>query len=91
MARMVRKQIYIRKAQDEELKRAAGLLDRSESDLIRQGIDSVTSSALAQTRRKRALDELLAAWELRGELDIPLGRRSWTREELYEDRFQRSR
>jgi hypothetical protein len=51
----------------------------------------VTSSALAQTRRKRALDELLAAWELRGELDIPLGRRSWTREELYEDRFQRSR
>lgn len=83
---MVRKQVYIEPDQEAALKRRAEQLGVTESALIREGIDLVTA--------RRRLPEDEAAWreELafmrgRGCLGIPEGPRTWTREEIYEERL----
>jgi hypothetical protein len=83
---MVRKQVYIEPEQDERLKRRADALGVTESELIRQGIDLVT--------KPRRLPEDQALWQdalafmrERGRLNVPHGKRSWTREEIYEERL----
>ncbi len=83
---MVRKQVYIEPEQDERLKRHAEALGVTESELIRQGIDLVT--------KPRRLPEDEALWQdalafmrERGSLEVPQGRRTWTRDELYEERL----
>ena len=46
MARMIRKQVYIREDQDSRLKRASKELGVSESALVRSGLDKVMADAL---------------------------------------------
>ncbi|MCC6222609.1 MAG: ribbon-helix-helix domain-containing protein [Thermoleophilia bacterium] len=83
---MVRKQVYIEPEQDELLKQRSAQLGVTESELIRQGIDHVT--------KPRRLPEDEALWQdalafmrERGRLEVPQGRRTWTRDELYEERL----
>jgi hypothetical protein len=86
---MVRKQVYIEPEQDDLLKRRAAELGVTESELIRWGIGQ-----LARVPATTYLDDIAWQRELdfmrkRGRLK-PLGRkRTWTREELYEDRLGR--
>jgi hypothetical protein len=88
---MVRKQIYIDKRQKAQLKRAAKARGTSEAELIRQAIDRQLASGGA------GLPHDVAAWEravslmrsLQAQGPLPNRCRSWTRDELYEERESR--
>ncbi|MDR7551051.1 MAG: hypothetical protein QN131_14130 [Armatimonadota bacterium] len=89
MARMVRKQIYIEPRQEALLKRRARELGVSEAELIRRAIEQAGLAAVPQLPDRQAWEEELAFLRQRARLQ-ELGRqRSWTREELYEERLQR--
>lgn len=89
---MVRKQIYIEKKHDQQLKRLAKARGVSEAEVIRDALDQ----QLAQTSH-RSISPDDAAWAIAlskmRELHAlgPIGQpgRRWTREELYEDRLNR--
>ncbi len=88
MEKMVRKQVYIEAGQEASLKRRAKDLGVSESDLIRQGIDRVVvhpSTAHADTR---AWEEELAFIRARAKTSSSGEKRTWRREDLYEDRLK---
>lgn len=91
MARMVRKQVYLRRRQTAMLKRQAKETGSTESELIRQAIDrQVIGSG-------RLLSPDPRAWERAHDLMLELNsqgplvgrRRQWTRDELYEERMNR--
>lgn len=87
MSRMVRKQIYIEPEQEELLKRRARELGVSEAELIRQGIDQVSHVLAALPLDREAWQDELAFIRKRARSQKALGgQRSWTREELYEER-----
>jgi hypothetical protein len=83
--KMVRKQVYITKEQDEELKQAARRLSVTEAELIRRGIDEVTRLDNSETR-KEAWKRLEALMDARMKLKVPQQPRTWTRDELYDER-----
>lgn len=90
MTRMVRKQVYITRDQEERLKRRAKETGISESELVRRGVEFVAE----EDNESRDLSE--GAWEeakrlirKRMALKVPQTGRSWTREELYEERLGR--
>lgn len=91
MTRMVRKQIYITPLQDIALKQRAHVLDVTESELIRRGIDQVTSSEIDEEERKRLWQEARDFMRRRAEIPVPPGTKpwKWNREELYEERLNR--
>jgi hypothetical protein len=89
MARMIRKQIYIRPEQDEALKRRAKQLGISEAELIRQDIDHSGRLHHSTPWDKSAWERELRFIEERGRLLDLKQERGWTREELYEERFER--
>jgi len=90
MGRMVRKQIYIRPEQDGALKHRAKALGVSEADLIRQGLEMVLGRADAPTDpTDQAWEEAKRFIQLRMAMKVPQTGRSWTREELYEERLGR--
>lgn len=101
MARMIRKQIYIRPEQEELLKRKARELGVSEAALLRLGIEKVLVSEPSfrppreaweeeiEFIRKRAWEHIRKVAEERMRMDVPQTGRDWTREELYEERFER--
>lgn len=91
MTRMVRKQVYITPKQDADLKRKAALLDVTESELIRRGIEQVTKEELSEEERKRLWQEELEFMRRRAELPVPPGTEpwKWNREEIYEERIGR--
>ena len=92
MAQMVRKQIYIEPRQDALLKRLAGMREISEAELIRQAIDRQVGSG-----QLRFLPPDPTAWEeayqfmldLHGHGPLADQRRTWRRENLYEERLSR--
>jgi len=88
MARMVRKQIYIKPEQDEALERRSKELGISEAELIRQYIDDGSARPSAAERAK-AWQEELAFMKERAKMRVPQTGRTWTRDELYEERFER--
>lgn len=88
MGRMVRKQIYIKPEQEEALDSRSKELGISEAELIRQYIDDGTARPSAAEREK-ALQELLADMKERAKMRVPQTGRDWTRDELYEERFER--
>jgi hypothetical protein len=91
MTQMVRKQIYIDKRQKAQLKRAAKARGTSEAELIRQAIDRQLAGGGA------GLPHDVAAWEravalmrsLQAQGPLPNRHRSWTRDELYDERESR--
>jgi len=87
MSRMVRKQIYIEPKQEKLLKQRARELGVSEAELIRQGIDQVSHVLAALPLDREAWQDELAFIRKRARSQKALGgQRSWTREELYEER-----
>jgi hypothetical protein len=88
MTRMVRKQIYIKPEQEKALKQKASKLGVSEADLIREYIDE-GMQRLTASERKEIWEEELAFIEERTKISVPQTGRKWTREELYEGRFER--
>jgi hypothetical protein len=88
--RMVRKQVYIRPRQDEQLKRLAQQRGASEAELIREVIEILIKQQPASQEGK-ALPRDEAAWQVILESmqkrhgDKPLGQpHRWTREDYYD-------
>jgi hypothetical protein len=89
MGRMIRKQIYLDREQDEMLKRRSKELGISEAALIRRCINEVAVQKSAESERQRAWQELFSAMDERAKIHAPQTGRTWTRDQLYEERFER--
>ena len=89
MGRMIRKQVYIEPEQDELLKRRSKELGISEAALIRQAIDRLGADGGKSPAARQAWKEELAFIKQRMQLRVPQTGRSWTREEIYEERLAR--
>jgi hypothetical protein len=88
---MIRKQIYLRSDQDQLIKRQAAHLGISAAELIRRRLQQPDAlSAVSRPARPSAWNEEMRFIKRR-ERELPdmKGKRTWTREELYEDRFAR--
>lgn len=88
MTQMIRKQIYVRADQEAMLKKKASQLGVSEAELIREYIDEGVQRPTA-SEREEAKRRLLASMRERAKLRVPQTGRDWTRDELYEERFER--
>ncbi len=92
MSQMIRKQIYLEKKQEVNLKRLAHSQGVSEAEVIRQAIDEKVSSP-----RQLMLPADPLAWEKALHFMKKLQRqgsrkarsRPWNREEAYQDRLSR--
>ena len=83
MAQMVRKQIYLEKRQAQMLKRRAKQRGMSESEIVREALDTPEDR---QGPDPQAIEEALEFMRsLEHRAPIP-GGRDWTREDLYEER-----
>ncbi len=91
MARMKRKQIYIAPAQDRGLRALARRRGQSESELIREGIDKVLVVPLQPRLDTGAWKEALTSIDRLIGLGPVKGKRTWTREEIYDERIRRGR
>ena len=91
MGRMVRKQLYIEPRQEQLLKRRAKELEISEAELVRRAIDQIehTPTLLSSDLRLRAWEEAKELMEERKKMVVPQTGRSWTRDELYDERLER--
>jgi Ribbon-helix-helix protein, copG family len=84
MARMVRKQIYIRPDQHRRLKQLAKALGLSEAELIRRSLDQAVAPAATMYRDPAAWEaerRFVRARQAKGRLR---GARNWKREDLYD-------
>ncbi len=92
MAVMVRKQVYIEPRQDAVLKQLAQARGVSEAELIRRAIDQQISGS-----QRLSLPPDPAAWEQAYQFMLDLHAqgpvagqgRTWTREDIYEERLSR--
>ncbi len=90
MTQMLRKQIYIPRRQQVQLRRLAKARGVSEAEVIRQAIERevlLTASRPAANDRS-ALEEFLRFGASRRATDDTTGR-TWTRDELYDERLSR--
>lgn len=90
MTQMLRKQIYIPKRQQVQLKRLAKARGVSEAEVVRQAIErEVLLTASQPTAGDRsALEEFLRFGASRRATEDTT-ERAWTRDELYEERLSR--
>ncbi|MEJ2265551.1 MAG: hypothetical protein P8X95_19080 [Anaerolineales bacterium] len=88
MSDMVRKQIYIRKQQDEMLKRISEARGVSEAQIVREAIDReiVGIGKRPLTHDRSAWDEILRFLESRKDIQIPGEPYKWRREDAYQER-----
>jgi hypothetical protein len=86
---MVRKQIYLRKEQDEKLKRQAARLGVTESELIRRRVERDDEPEQPQQLDLEAWKEARKLIEKRMKMKVPQTGRQWTRDDLYEERLER--
>jgi hypothetical protein len=87
MSVMVRKQIYIEPQQEELLKKAAAETGMTEAEIIRRAINLWGEREWKRRRAQEAWKEARAfIKELMTQGRVP-GERTWTREELYEERL----
>ena len=89
MRRMVRKQVYIEPEQDARLKRQAAQFGVTEAELIRRAIDQAGVAPRGLPLDQDAWEEAKGIIQQRLGITVPQTRRSWTREELYEERLER--
>lgn len=89
MSKMVRKQVYIEPRQEQMLKEAAAETGMTEAEIIREAL-YLWDEQVAQHRRAQKIWEEERAFieSLIAQGPVP-GGRTWTREELYEDRLNR--
>jgi predicted DNA-binding protein len=89
MTTMVRKQVYIEPRQDKLLKQWAEESGRTEAEIVREALDRWLASEEHRQEAQAAWEEVLdfaEEWAAQG--PVP-GGRTWTREELYEERLKR--
>jgi len=88
MAKMIRKQFYIKPAHERILKRRARELGVTEAELIRQSIEQVARSArpAPDPRVWRSIRRYIETHRM---MKVPQTGRTWTRDELYEERIAR--
>lgn len=89
MRRMVRKQVYIEPGQDALLKRQAAQLGVTEAELIRRAIDQAGAAPRGLPVDQDAWAKAKSIIQERLGITVPQTGRSWTREELYEERLER--
>jgi hypothetical protein len=89
MVRKIRKQVYIEDHQERRLKQQARLLKVRESELIRKGLDLVLRQQRVGLPDRQAWKAELDFIRSRATLPSGLGKRAWSREELYEERLSR--
>ena len=89
MATMVRKQVYIEPRQDELLKQWAEETGKTEAEIFRHALDHWMTSEQQRRQAKAAWEEVESFVEKRAEQGSIPGGRTWTREELYEERLNR--
>ncbi len=89
MTRMIRKQIYVEPEQETRLKERAQKSGISESELIREGIDRVLDTPIELPRNLKAWEEAKKFMLERMKMDVPQTGRTWTRDELYDERFSK--
>ncbi len=89
MSRMVRKQVYIEPRQEASLRRRAKELGISQAELLRRGIDQMGSAPAALPRDGAAWEEAKSYIEERMTIEAPQTSRTWTRDELYDERLKR--
>ena len=90
MTQMLRKQIYIPKRQQAQLKRLAKKRGVSEAAIIRQAIErEVLLTASRPTAGDRSALEEFIRFGLSRQAVEETTKRTWTRDELYEKRLSR--
>ncbi len=89
MSRMVRKQVYLEPRQETSLRLRAKELGISQAELLRRCIDRIGIASAAMPRDQAAWDEAKAYIEERMSIEAPQTGRTWTRDELYDDRLKR--
>ena len=89
MGRMIRKQVYITAEQERLLKRRAKALGVPEAEVVRQGIELASTTAASFPFDRKAWEEEKQFIRKRMRMRVPQTGRSWTREELYDERFER--
>jgi hypothetical protein len=90
MSRKVRKQIYIDPEQEQLLKRRAEALGISEAEIIRRKLNEPERPGISKPRNPKAWQQELAFIKRRARKLPALNKqRTWTREELYEERLGR--
>jgi hypothetical protein len=87
--KMVRKQIYLEKKQDEKVKRLARDLGVTEAEVLRRSIDNFEPSVITEEERRAAGMKLIEMLKQRL-IDHPVGTvDKFDREELYAERLGR--
>ncbi len=89
MSVMVRKQVYIKPQQEKLLKQRAAEMGVSEAEIIRQAIDHWLEKEARQRQAEKAWEKARALMEERYAQGAVPGERTWTRDELYEERLSR--
>jgi hypothetical protein len=88
MGRMIRRKIQLTAEQDALLRRQAGALGLSESEVLLRGLEA-PSADVSLPVEPEAWEEEMAFIRERARIQA-LGRtRGWTREELYDERLNR--
>ena len=89
MTTMIRKQVYLEPRQDAEVKQLAAERKTTEAEVIREAIDTLLGEVTRQRRAQQAWEEALALMEARYAQGPVSAGRTWTRDELYEERLDR--
>lgn len=89
MTTMIRKQVYLEPRQDAQVKLLAAERKTTEADIIREAIDTLLGEVARQRRAQQAWEEALAFMETRYAKGAVSAGRTWTRDELYEERLGR--
>lgn len=89
MGRKIRKQVYIEDYQERRLKQRARQLKVRESELIRKGLDLALRQQSVGLPDRQAWKAELEFIKSRAALPAGSGKRTWSREELYEERLSR--
>jgi hypothetical protein len=89
MSTKIRKQVYLERRQDRLLKQRAKTEGVSEAALIRRALDAAIPRHVSGGTNPAALDEFLEFSRRRAALGPLPGKRTWTRDDLYEDRMAR--
>lgn len=89
MERMIRKQVYIQRRHQDILSRRATELNVTEAEVVRRAIEQIEQVPGRFVPDPQAWANFLARQEEREKTRYPQQERSWTRDELYEERFKR--
>lgn len=89
MTTMVRKQVYIEPRQEEMLKEWAERTGKSEAEIVRQALDHWLDRKRQRREAEAAWEEVVTCSKERAAQGTASEGRSWTREELYEERLNR--